>query len=68
MATLVLVRFLQVWGYILFMNTNKKKKAPRNPVAVAMNARYGQITTTMRDRRKRRAKDARRSWKNEDHG
>lgn len=63
----MLVRFLQVWGYILFMNPNKKK-APRNPVAVAMNARYGKTSTTMRDRRERRAKDARRSWKNEDHG
>lgn len=47
---------------------SSNKKAQRNPIAVAMNARYGHTTTTMRDRRKRRAKDARRSWKNEDHG
>ncbi len=48
------------------MNTDKK--APRNPIKVAMDLRYGTMATTMRDRRKRRAKDARRSWKNEDHG
>jgi len=45
---------------------NANKKAPRNPVAVAMQARYGQTTTTMRDRRKRREKDARKSWKREE--
>lgn len=30
------------------------KPAPRNPVAVAMNARYGRTTTVMHDRRKAR--------------
>lgn len=25
--------------------------APRNPIAVAMNSRYGRTTTTMKDRR-----------------
>jgi hypothetical protein len=37
----------------------------RNPIAVAMRVRYGQTTTTMRDRRDRRPKDAKRSWKRE---
>jgi hypothetical protein len=40
-------------------------KPIRNPVAVAMRKRYGQTITTMRDRRDRRLKDAKRSWKNE---
>ena len=40
-------------------------KRARNNVAVAMRKRYSQTTTTMKDRRDRRAKDARRSWKNE---
>jgi hypothetical protein len=44
----------------------KKKKKQRNPIAVAMMERYKHTTTTMRDRRDRRAKDARRSWRNED--
>lgn len=47
---------------------NKSKSAPRNSVVVEMNKRYGSTTTTMRDRRSRRPKDARRSWKNEDQG
>lgn len=47
------------------MSNSADKKAHRNPVAVAMNARYGRTTTTMRDRRKRREKDARKSWKSE---
>lgn len=37
----------------------------RNNVAVAMIKRYGKTTTTMRDRRDRRPKDAKRSWKRE---
>jgi hypothetical protein len=41
-------------------------KTIRNPTAVAMLKRYGQTTTTMRDRRDRRAKDARKSWKREE--
>lgn len=49
------------------MSNAADKKAARNPVAVAMNARYGRTTTTMRDRRKRREKDARKSWKNEEY-
>lgn len=50
-------------------HTNKDSKdAPRNPIAVAMNKRYGNTQTTMRDRRDRRAKDARKSWKREDWG
>jgi hypothetical protein len=40
---------------------------PRNPVAVAMMKRYGQTQTTHRDRRNRRAKDARKSWKREEY-
>lgn len=36
------------------------RKVQRNPVAVAMRERYGKVETTMRDRRERRAKDARR--------
>jgi len=39
---------------------------PRNNVAVAMRKRYGQTQTTMRDRRSRRPKDARKSWKKEE--
>lgn len=50
------------------MSTAKKSKyVPRNPVAVAMMERYGRTTTTMRDRRKRREKDARKSWKREEY-
>jgi len=50
------------------MATEKKKtsKIARNGVAVAMVARYGQTTTVMRDRRERRAKDARKSWRREE--
>jgi hypothetical protein len=33
------------------MKTSKKTAKPRNPVAVAMMTRYGQTTTTHRDRR-----------------
>ncbi len=44
---------------------NAKKSAPRNPVAVAMNARYGHTNTTHRHKNDRRAKDAKKSWKNE---
>lgn len=38
----------------------------RNPIAVAMRERYGKTTSKMRDRRKRREKDARKSWKQEE--
>lgn len=48
------------------MSNAADKKAPRNPVAVAMMERYGHTTTTMRDRRKRREKDAKKSWKREE--
>lgn len=34
-------------------------KSKRNPVAVAMQKRYGNTQTTMRDRRERRMKDKR---------
>jgi len=40
-------------------------KKNRNAVAVAMGKRYANTGTIMRDRRDRRPKDARRSWKNE---
>jgi len=40
---------------------------PRNPVAVAMMKRYGKTQTTHRDRRNRRPKDARKSWKKEEY-
>jgi hypothetical protein len=39
---------------------------PRNHVAVAMQKRYGKTNTVMKDRRDRRSKDARKSWKNEE--
>ena len=39
----------------------------RNPTAVAMMKRYGNTTTVMKDRRKRREKDARKSWKQEEY-
>ena len=38
----------------------------RNPVAVAMMKRYAHTTTTMKDRRDKRPKDAKRSWKREE--
>jgi hypothetical protein len=37
----------------------------RNPVAVAMRKRHHNAQTKMKDRRDRRSKDARRSWKRE---
>lgn len=40
----------------------KKTKRPQNPVQVALMKRHASTTTTMRDRRMRRAKDSRRSW------
>lgn len=49
------------------MNANKKPSAPRNPVAVAMQARYGRTTTTHKHKNDRRAKDARKSWKREEY-
>lgn len=45
-----------------------KNKAPRNPIKVAMDLRYGTTNTTHRHRSDRRPKDAKRSWKNEDQG
>jgi hypothetical protein len=33
------------------MATKSSKTAPRNPIVVAMMARYGRTTTTMKDRR-----------------
>lgn len=42
-----------------------KTKRTQNPVQVAMMKRHASTTTKMRDRRMRRAKDTRRSWKNE---
>lgn len=45
-----------------------KTPAPRNPVKVAMDLRYGRTNTTHRHKNDRRSKDARKSWKNEDHG
>ena len=44
----------------------KRDNKQRNPVQVAMMERYGKTQTTMRDRRERRSKDAKRSWKNEE--
>ena len=38
---------------------------PRNNVAVAMQKRYGSTNPVHRDRRMRRSKDARKSWKKE---
>lgn len=38
----------------------------RNATAVAMQKRYQNTTTTMRDRRERRPKDAKKSWKREE--
>ena len=48
--------------------TVNDKSAPRNSVVVEMNARYGRTVTAHRHRNDRRAKDARKSWKNEDQG
>lgn len=42
-----------------------KSKRLESPTAVAMMKRHGSTSTTMRDRRERRPKDARRSWKKE---
>ncbi len=58
-------------GYTLGAHENKAcncvSQTPRNLVAAAMHQRYRNTTTTMRDRRERRSKDARRSWRNEEH-
>jgi hypothetical protein len=43
-----------------------KKEKPRNYVLIALNKRHAHTQTHMKDRRQRRAKDARKSWKNED--
>lgn len=37
------------------------------PTAEAMRKRYTNTTTKMRDKRNRRAKDARKSWKREEY-
>lgn len=42
------------------------KSTKRNAVQVAMMKRFASTTTTMRDRRERRPKDAKRSWKREE--
>lgn len=39
---------------------------PRNATAVAMMKRYGKTNTVHKDRRNRRAKDAKKSWKREE--
>lgn len=39
---------------------------PRNNIAVAMVKRYGKTQTTMKDRRTKRSKDAKKSWKKEE--
>jgi hypothetical protein len=49
------------------MSKTKARKAPRNSVVVEMIARYGRTVTTMRHRNDRRAKDARKSWRSEEH-
>jgi hypothetical protein len=48
------------------MSNIANKKTPRNPIAVAMMERYGHTITIMRDRRKRREKDAKKSWQKEE--
>lgn len=40
----------------------------QNPIAVAERVRHAHTQTTMRDKRERRPKDARRHWKREDWG
>lgn len=47
------------------MSASNDKTAHRNFAAISMNARHNQ-NTKMRDRRNRRAKDAKRSWKREE--
>ncbi len=46
-----------------------KNKPARSAMVAAMHQRFGHpgARLTMRHRNDRRAKDARRSWKNEDH-
>jgi hypothetical protein len=46
---------------------SNKKSSIRNPIKVAMDERYAHTTTKMRDRRERRMKDARKSWRREEH-
>lgn len=51
------------------MSTKKtSQKAPRNPIKVAMDLRYGRTNTAHRHKNDRRAKDARKSWQAEDQG
>jgi len=44
----------------------KRTNKQNSPVQQAMMSRYGKTQTTMKDRRDRRAKDARKSWKREE--
>mgnify|MGYP001616681808 CR=1 FL=1 len=48
------------------MSKTKTKSAPRNPIKVAMDLRYGRTNTAHRHKNDRRAKAARRSWRNEE--
>lgn len=48
-------------------NAKNDKPAVRNPVAVAMNARYGRTNTTHKHKNDRRSKDAKKSWKREEY-
>lgn len=50
------------------MSKTKTKSAPRNPIKVAMDLRYGRTNTAHRHKNDRRAKDARKSWRSEDQG
>ena len=44
----------------------KEKKKPQNPILVALTARHGNTTTVMKDRRTKRGRMARGSWKREE--
>ena len=48
------------------MKRKNNKSVPRNSVKVAMDLRYGRTNTAHRHKNDRRAKDARRSWRNEE--
>lgn len=47
------------------MSNSSNSPAPRNPVKVAMDLRYGRTNTAHRHKNDRRAKDAKKSWKKE---
>lgn len=49
------------------MSKEKKKVSYRNSIKVMMMERFGKTETVMRDRRKRRPKDKRNSWENEEY-